>query len=911
LLCSVYARRSIEALLLSYVLIALYLALSLAAREVLTSPQLGREPLLGYGGSYTLADLGQWLCAGNLPVLVSRMSPGTARELAPRLLTMYGAFHILLAAVCIPWAATRLRRVARRQAAGTTRKQRKQAARRVLPPVGDWPVLWKDWQLRSGSWFLTAIVVVWATGTWLLRILNELSTQFNSGLYRFLLEPEMPVATVQWFKTADELHYWVVVPVLGLTSLLFLLVAIRAASSVSDERAKQTLDGLLTTPLSSRAILIQKALACLLSTRGAWWWLMLLVAVGVRVGAISGAVVPLAVAATALFAVFFTMLGLWFSIYCRTTVAAMAATLAVAGTLLAAPWLLAAQLPSSVLANLPKEITVDGRGLWPYPLGTLYFLVSLKPTYYRPLRAPSELAGVLFGFGALLYALSTFVLWGTALPRFRARSRPLDQQPTPQKKPAPATSGREPWDIVPTLDVLKLFLPAFLLRRGCWVCAATLGAILWIGTLGLHAHLDRRLQAVEREIDRLDPGWRLMEMQARGPRIPDAENGAMAVERIVDVLSSDFGFIDRFGPGFIWNMVLATNPVDPFAPVDVSRVRASLTPLSDLRREARAVLNYARGRYPIEDAHSVAQSPCKCDLEAFVYFVCQDAMLRIHDGDTPGALTDCRVILHAGRLVGEHLDPRYQMTRLAGWFAAARLLERALAQGPATEAELHALQQLLEAEAAEPLELYLFRAERAWLHDRCSAAESRKLDVFHAPSLPSVTHEMDVVASATLKLEHAGMLDYLTRHIEVLRLPRAEQDAARRHVVQELKENGLVGWQFGELRQSLTISERLMLARAKLHSAIAAVAAKRYQLAHGELPTDLGQLVPHWLSSVPFRDGPPLLMTRSGNRVMIYSVVTNGRVEYGAVRTRSLGPVEVGIYLSDTSRRSPASSKVR
>ena len=54
---------------------------------------------------------------------------------------------------------------------------------------------------------------------------------------------------------------------------MIVAVAIRASTGLGSERDRQTLDGLLTTPLSNASLLGSKWLGAVLSVRQAWWGL--------------------------------------------------------------------------------------------------------------------------------------------------------------------------------------------------------------------------------------------------------------------------------------------------------------------------------------------------------------------------------------------------------------------------------------------------------------------------------------------------------------------------------------------------------------------------------------------------------------------------------------------------------------
>src|SRR5688500_2057016 len=87
-------------------------------------------------------------------------------------------------------------------------------------------------------------------------------------------------------------NQWVRVVGTLVACLTLLGVAVRAASSVSGERDRQTLDSLLTTPLDGNAILWAKWLGSVLSVRRAWAWLGLVWLLGGLTGGLYLPTVP-------------------------------------------------------------------------------------------------------------------------------------------------------------------------------------------------------------------------------------------------------------------------------------------------------------------------------------------------------------------------------------------------------------------------------------------------------------------------------------------------------------------------------------------------------------------------------------------------------------------------------------------
>jgi hypothetical protein len=126
-----------------------------------------------------------------------------------------------------------------------------------------------------------------------------------------------------------EVNTWVRVAGTGLASIALLAVAIRAAGSVSGEREKQTLEGLLASPLDSRDIIWGKWVGSVLCVRALWFWLLVTWGLGVLMGGLSPIAVPFLVLAWLAYAVTFAQVGLFFSTASRSSTRATVWTLLV------------------------------------------------------------------------------------------------------------------------------------------------------------------------------------------------------------------------------------------------------------------------------------------------------------------------------------------------------------------------------------------------------------------------------------------------------------------------------------------------------------------------------------------------------------------------------------------------------
>ena len=72
--CSVYARKSLTALLCTYLIVVVYLAVSAALQGAVAVPAIGGMHVTGGEDANTLADVVHWFNAGNLPVGLVRLN---------------------------------------------------------------------------------------------------------------------------------------------------------------------------------------------------------------------------------------------------------------------------------------------------------------------------------------------------------------------------------------------------------------------------------------------------------------------------------------------------------------------------------------------------------------------------------------------------------------------------------------------------------------------------------------------------------------------------------------------------------------------------------------------------------------------------------------------------------------------
>jgi ABC-type transport system involved in multi-copper enzyme maturation permease subunit len=298
----------------TYIEVILYLILSALAPRWL--PDLRLDAWLPRWAAELAEDDVRGFSLGNPFLLLAELNRAAAST-GPvtgmvELLRGYALHHGVTAAVCVGWAVLRLRSVAERERQGRVRG----VMARERPRVGDDPVLWKEVhveggpRLRWGCLLLAGLVV----GSFVPAAVILLADR--GALDGFIAE------SLQW-----RMNLWVRIVGTLVATLGLLAIAVRAAGSVVGERERGTLDGLLTTPLSTAAILRGKLLGSILSARWTWPWLAGIWGLGVATGGLNPLAVLLLAVVWAGYAFALASLGLSYSVSNRTTLRATVQTL--------------------------------------------------------------------------------------------------------------------------------------------------------------------------------------------------------------------------------------------------------------------------------------------------------------------------------------------------------------------------------------------------------------------------------------------------------------------------------------------------------------------------------------------------------------------------------------------------------
>jgi ABC-type transport system involved in multi-copper enzyme maturation permease subunit len=918
-LCSLYARRSRDAVVRSYMLTWGYLIVS-GLSWVLLLPQLqlaGFPSSAAWDSPVTVQDLVYGLNSGNVLSATFRLmedvrSSKTLDVLLWNALTDYAWFHGLVAVGCLGWAVVMLRRKTLEHLAGVSdRRDRPGRARLGLLRLRDRPMLWKEVGVEAGG--RRGLVGLVLNGC----LLALVSVPVLHVVYYY---GRIWPANADDYRLTDIINLWVRGASMLLGCLLLLQVAMRAAGSVSSERGRQTLDALLATPLENRQILAAKWLGCILGPRRPWLGLALVWAVGLAVGAVHPLALPCFVLTWLVYAAFVSSLGLWCSVANRSTHRSSFWMLFFLSAAVLASWLAAFD---ATLWLSPEEAP----GLSP-PLALA--LLVFSPSDVRAWALPKSqwsFAGILIGLA--IWATGAAILFGLARIRFRVVTgrearlvgRAPDGSPLPvmalpsgggQAPPVglpgklPAEPVARPWEVVPLRTRLRPWLR---------LTARTALVLLPLGLLmAEYVHLGgtagHELREAVAETDRLDPGWRLGELEAKREVVPAEENSALQVLHAHQAL--------RLIPD--WWKDDPDSGLDKLTPErqltarQLAILRDSLTRVGVAVVEARRLADMPRGRFPLVHQKDWLPYTHSNETTTLVNLLGRDVELLAQEGDADRALVSCRALLNVGRSIGDEPQLHSQLMRLSAQFEAARRTERALAQGEPTEAALEPLQRLFADELRYPLLVIGLRGERAQVDGMLKAMQEGgshphwfevQRNAAPVPPLPE-GDELYLIAAGSLKRQRADLLRLQNEMVEAVKLPPDQVDARMNQIgVLKMPNMPAVYRLFvpaaGQMRWSNS------QAQALLRSGLVALAAERYRRQHGQWPGTLDALVPELLAEVPTDpyDGKRLRYRRLSDGVVIYSVGQDMQDNGGKLerQRRWGGGFDIGVQLWDVNRR--------
>jgi hypothetical protein len=434
-----------------------------------------------------------------------------------------------------------------------------------------------------------------------------------------------------------------------------------------------------------------------------------------------------------------------------------------------------------------------------------------------------------------------------------------------------------------------LLTPAPAKKRGSrrrWLLIAGLVALPVLALAAIHFYIDHlaelNLQEALAEADRLDPGWRLEDLEASRAVYPDEENSALQIQGVKRLIPGGWGSKaeDLY---YLFADLPKQHQLDAG---QLKALREEMAKATAAVAEARKLADMPHGHYPIQYTPDWFSTPSAGDLQdarQIADLLAWDARLLSQEGDADGALRSSRAILNTSRAMGD--DPRKysQLVRMAIRGIALGSLERVLAQGEPSLQALAEFQQLLEMDEQENLLLQWIRGERAGFNQLGEAVQkgtvspsSLVAEASAAAGLgkgEAMTAALLLYSPGNLKNQRASLVRSLTKAAEAAKLPAEQQRAQLDQIAAEVSGRGMfAGWHMVWVIKGMEANRRTL---AQMRCALVAVSVERYRRGHGTWPVALDALVAdRLLKQVPTDpyDGAPLRYRVRDDRVVIYSV---------------------------------------
>ncbi len=233
--------------------------------------------------------------------------------------------------------------------------------------------------------------------------------------------------------------------------------------------------------------------------------------------------------------------------------------------------------------------------------------------------------------------------------------------------------------------------------------------------------------------------------------------------------------------------------------------------------------------------------------------------------------------------------------------------QRILSEGEADESEVARIQGLFTDESEHRYLLIGARGERGGMHWLLSALAGGDLtpQKLSEDLLPEARAQLASLRTGPeMRAMHARYLHAMSRWVEIAGRPLAEQQrlADEWDAAHASSHNGL-------LPRASSITASHIQFQADLRLALAALAAERHRLAHGDWPRNLGDLVPQYLKQVPADPytGQPLRFRRLTDGAVIYSVGSDRVINKGTLDRIAPGTdgTDIGFRLWDAAKRQP------
>jgi hypothetical protein len=413
------------------------------------------------------------------------------------------------------------------------------------------------------------------------------------------------------------------------------------------------------------------------------------------------------------------------------------------------------------------------------------------------------------------------------------------------------------------------------------------------------------------EADRLDPGWRLEDIEKRRTALPDKQNAAIHITAAMALL-----------PGSILaapdDQILSDVQEFPQHQIDAElaeKLRKALQPLMPAESHIRKAAELKTGAYPIQWAPVAISTilPHIQDTRKVAIYLTHLAILQSQDGKHSEAWQTALSVLAVSRSLGDEPHMLSALVRTAIDNIAVRDLERCLAQGRVPDDLLAEAQRQLRAESLEPIFVHGLRGERAAMHSMMTKLENGSItlgDILGSNNGPPAFVFFMVTGSSAEK-DHIWMLKWYNEAVASAQLPAQEMRLKFAALQQKINSAPKLSKMF--VPAIVRLGESSSRSKAWLECAIAGIGAERFRLANGRWPESLDEvLAAKLIDKLPIDhfDGKPLRYRKASEGVVVYSIGDKGTyagdaLDAGKTPDPSLHRIEFRLWDEDQRRQPP------
>lgn len=444
-----------------------------------------------------------------------------------------------------------------------------------------------------------------------------------------------------------------------------------------------------------------------------------------------------------------------------------------------------------------------------------------------------------------------------------------------------------------------LAMPLKVLIVGCSAALIVVGVVVIANVVNTYRW--------ERYVDQLRAAGQpvtFADIEARRAVIPDEQNSAKVIERLLPEL--DAVFRDTID-GLVLVVGESTGTLDFHNGIP----RCTLQPSYEFLNRHRAVLGQLQvlrempaGHFRIDYQKLFVQEillPNYDPLRSGAKLVLLDATLRLLEGEMETASSDAELLF---ALAGTLHDEPIMLSRLVQISIEAysiRAIENILRVGQLNGETLQRLRSVVDRRLSSRTMKWALWGERAYWIETCEQIVDGRLSI--AQSAPGLTGTPGI-AFLPLFLIRSNELTgarMLTSLIDALDDPRAQLVAAQEieaALPKLSRTQVLVKFKMPGLASAMAMQIK---SYAELECARCALAAEAFRQRSGRLPNSLAELVPGDLAIVPTDpfDGLPLRLAATDRGIVIYSIGKDA-IDHGGAVARNANnrrPPDIGFRL--------------